>query len=101
MSSLVDNIALVSASMGMYPVVDASLATTPYLSYFVVDGGFWLLLAYSAVTGGSIFIIGSATGVAVMGLEKISFGYFFKRFTPLAILGYVSGIAVFLLLSLI
>lgn len=100
-SSLIDNVALVAASMGMYPLVDASMATTPYLNYFVADGGFWLLLAYSAVTGGSIFIIGSATGVAVMGLEKISFGYFFRRFTPLALLGYVSGIAVFLLMSIL
>jgi len=65
----------------------------------VVDGGFWTLLAYCAVTGGSILIFGSATGVAVMGMERISFGYFLKRFTPLAIVGYLSGIGVFLLMN--
>ncbi|MDO5665757.1 MAG: SLC13 family permease, partial [Bacteroidia bacterium] len=96
-SSLVDNVALVAATMGMYPVLEASAAATPYMQYFVVDGGFWTLLAYCAVTGGSIFIIGSATGVAVMGLEKISFGYYFKRFSLLALLGYIAGILVFLL----
>lgn len=92
-SSLMDNVALVAATMGMYPVVPGDL-------FFASDGGFWTLLAYCAVTGGSIFIIGSATGVAVMGMEKISFGYFLKRFTPLAIAGYVAGIAVFLWMHL-
>lgn len=96
-SSLVDNVALVAATMGMYPVVDAAQAVSPYLQYFVVDGGFWTFLAYCAVTGGSILIIGSATGVTVMGMEKVSFGYYLKRFTPLALLGYVAGAAVFLL----
>lgn len=98
-SSVVDNVALVAATMGMYPVVEASAVITPYLQAFVVDGGFWTFLAYCAVTGGSIFIIGSATGVTVMGLEKISFGYYFKRFTPLALLGYIAGSAVFILLG--
>lgn len=98
-SSLVDNVALVAATMGMYPVVDASAAVTSYLQYFVADGGFWTFLAYCAVTGGSILIIGSATGVTVMGLEKVSFSYYLKRFTPLALLGYIGGAAVFLLFS--
>lgn len=98
-SSLVDNVALVAATMGMYPVVEASAGVTPYLQYFVADGGFWTFLAYCAVTGGSILIIGSATGVTVMGLEKVSFGYYLKRFTPLALLGYVAGAGMFLLTS--
>lgn len=98
-SSVVDNVALVAATMGMYPVPDTSAVMTPYMQYFGADGGFWTLLAYCAVTGGSIFIIGSATGVAVMGLEKISFGYFLKRFTPLAVLGYVAGILLFLIMA--
>lgn len=100
-SSLLDNVALVAATIGMYPVVETSAAVTSYMQYFVPDGGFWTLLVYCAVTGGSIFIIGSATGVAVMGLEKISFGYFLKRFTPLALLGYVVGILVFLMMQLL
>ena len=91
-SSVVDNVALVAATMGMYPIIPGDL-------FFAADGGFWTLLAYCAVTGGSIFIIGSATGVAVMGLEKISFGYYLKRFTPLATLGYVAGILLFLVFN--
>lgn len=98
-SSLVDNVALVAATMGMFPIADAAAATTQYLQYFVADGGFWTFLAYCAVTDGSILIIGSATGVTVMGLEKVSFGYYLKRFTPLALLGYIGGAAVFLLLG--
>jgi Na+/H+ antiporter NhaD/arsenite permease-like protein len=98
-SALVDNVALVSATMGMFPLQNITADLTPYMHYFVPDGGFWTLLAYCAVTGGSILIIGSATGVAVMGLEKISFMYYLKRFTPLAALGYIAGILVFLLLS--
>jgi Na+/H+ antiporter NhaD/arsenite permease-like protein len=98
-SPVVDNVALVAATIAMFPVADASAELTPYMRYFVVDGGFWTLLAYCAVTGGNILIFGSATGVAVMGMEKISFSYFFKRFTPLAILGYLAGIGVFLLMN--
>ncbi|MDO5523525.1 MAG: sodium:proton antiporter NhaD [Bacteroidia bacterium] len=98
-SSLVDNVALVAATMGMYPVVEASAGVTSYLQFFVADGGFWTFLAYCAVTGGSFLIIGSATGVTVMGLEKVSFGYYLKRFTPLALLGYVAGAAVFLAMA--
>jgi Na+/H+ antiporter NhaD/arsenite permease-like protein len=96
-SSVVDNVALVAATMGMYPVVEAASAITPDLLAFVADGGFWTFLAYCAVTGGSILIIGSATGVTVMGMEKISFGYYLKRFTPLALIGYIAGAATFLI----
>lgn len=98
MSSFTDNVALVAATMGMYPVLEISEAVTPYMRNFLSDSGFWTFLAYSAVTGGSMLIIGSATGVTVMGLEKISFGYYFKRFSGLAFLGYITGAAVFLLM---
>ena len=67
---------------------------------FMVNGDFWLFLAYCAVTGGSILIIGSASGVAVMGLEKISFGYYLKKFTPMVFLSYLAGAGVFWLLFL-
>lgn len=90
MSSFVDNVALVAATMGMYPIDPTSAA-------FMMNGEFWTFLAYCAVTGGSILIIGSATGVTVMGMEKISFGYYLKRFTLIAISGYVAGAATFLL----
>ncbi len=98
-SSLLDNVALVAATMGMYPIADAAQAAGTNLHYFVADGGFWTFLAYCAVTGGSILIIGSATGVTVMGMEKVSFGYYLKRFTPLALLGYVVGGLVFLMMA--
>jgi Na+/H+ antiporter NhaD/arsenite permease-like protein len=89
-SSFLDNVALVAGTIGMYPIA----ASGP----FMADGSFWTFLAYCAVTGGSILIIGSASGVTVMGMERISFGYYFKRFTPLALLGYAAGAAVYLLI---
>lgn len=89
-SSMLDNVALVSASMGMYPIAASG--------DFMADGSFWTFLAYCAVTGGSILIIGSASGVTAMGMEKISFGYYFKRFTPWILLGFLAGAGVYLLL---
>lgn len=89
-SSFLDNVALVSASMGMYPIAATG--------EFMVDGSFWTFLAYCAVTGGSILIIGSAAGVTVMGLEKISFGYYFKKFTFLLLISYMAGAGVYWLL---
>lgn len=91
-SSFVDNVALVAATMGMYPI-----DTNP-VSAFALDGSFWTFLAYCGVTGGSLLIIGSATGVMVMGFEKISFGYYAKHFSMLALLGYIGGAATYLLL---
>ena len=84
LSSIVDNVPLVAGAMKMY-VIDAS----PNL---VVDGIFWQLLAYCAGVGGSMLIIGSAAGVVVMGLEKISFGWYMKNVTWIAFVGYVAGI---------
>jgi len=92
MSSFVDNVALVAATMGMYSVDPSSLA-------YMVNGEFWTFLAYCAVTGGSLLIIGSATGVTVMGMEKISFMYYLKRFSLIALAGYLAGAGVFLLLN--
>ena len=89
-SSFLDNVALVAGTVGMYPLASAGP--------FMVDGSFWTFLAYCAVTGGSIMIIGSASGVTVMGMEKIPFSYYFKKFTPLAFLGYVAGAAVYMFL---
>lgn len=99
LSSIVDNVPLVAGVMGMYPVSDP--AAVGYASNFVVDGTFWELLSYSAGVGGSILIIGSAAGVIAMGLEKISFGWYLKRFSWLALLGYLAGIGVYLLEQLI
>ena len=98
LSSCVDNVALVAATMGMYPIVQQTADLAPYAQFFVSDGGFWTFLAYCAVTGGSILIIGSATGVTVMGLEKIDFMYYTKRFSILALIGYICGAAVYMLL---
>lgn len=98
LSSCVDNVALVAATMGMYPIVQQAADITPYAAHFVSDGAFWTFLAYCAVTGGSILIIGSATGVTVMGLEKISFMYYLKRFSLLSLIGYLCGAGVYLLM---
>lgn len=92
-SSVLDNVALVAATMGMYPLAESGI--------FMPDSPFWTLIAYCAVTGGSILIIGSASGVTVMGLEKVKFGYYLKKFSPLALLGYFAGVGLFLLLSII
>lgn len=91
LSSFLDNVALVSATMGMYPLQGEGV--------FAADSSFWTLLAYCAVTGGSLLIIGSAAGVTVMGMEKIPFGYYLKRFSPIALLGFFAGVAVYMLLS--
>ena len=96
LSSMLDNVALVAAVLGMFPV-DASGALSP----FMLNGSFWVFLAYCAVTGGSLLIIGSATGVTVMGMENISFGYYLKRFSLLALAGYLAGALVYQLQSLI
>ncbi len=85
LSSIVDNVPLVAGCMGMYPV-------TP-TGDMAVDGIFWQLLAYCAGVGGSMLIIGSAAGVVVMGLEKITFGWYMKKITWLAFVGYIAGIA--------
>ena len=84
-SAIVDNVPLVAASMGMY-----SLAQYP------ADSFLWEFMAYCAGTGGSILIIGSAAGVAAMGLEKIHFFWYVKKVAPLALIGYFGGIAVYI-----
>ena len=83
LSSIVDNVPLVAGCMGMYPVQ----ATGD----MAIDGIFWQLLAYCAGVGGSMLIIGSAAGVVVMGLEKITFGWYMKRITWIAFVGYLAG----------
>lgn len=95
LSSIVDNVPLVAAAMGMYPI--AIEPETAYLGNFVVDGHFWQLLAYCAGTGGSLLIIGSAAGVVVMGLEKIQFMWYLKKMTLIALAGYFAGIGVYYL----
>lgn len=90
-SSIVDNVPLVACAMKMYPICQAG-------ADFCIDGQFWQLLSYCAGTGGSILIIGSAAGVVVMGLEKISFGWYFRNITPIALAGYLSGILSYWLL---
>ena len=84
LSSIVDNVPLVAGCMGMYPVAQTG--------DMAVDGVFWQLLAYCAGVGGSMLIIGSAAGVVVMGLEKITFGWYMKHITWIAFVGYIAGI---------
>jgi Na+/H+ antiporter NhaD/arsenite permease-like protein len=84
-SAVIDNVPLVAASMGMYDIAK-----------FPADSFLWEFIAYCAGTGGSILIIGSAAGVAAMGLEKIRFGWYLKKISWLALIGYFSGIAVYI-----
>ena len=87
LSSIVDNVPLVAGCMGMYPIAPTG--------DMAVDGIFWQLLAYCAGVGGSMLIIGSAAGVVVMGLGKITFGWYMKRITWVAFVGYLAGILVY------
>ena len=91
LSSVVDNVPLVAAVMGMYPITDGAL--------FAVNHPFWEFLAYCAGTGGSLLIIGSAAGVAVMGMEKIDFIWYLKNITLKAFVGYIAGALVFVLMD--
>lgn len=85
LSAIVDNVPLVAASMGMYS-----------LDVYPMDSFIWEYLAYCAGTGGSILIIGSAAGVAVMGMEKIDFIWYIKRISLIAMLGYFAGAGAYL-----
>ncbi len=96
LSAIVDNVPLVAGSMGMYPINEIGAVGRDAL--FMQDGIFWQFLAYTAGTGGSILIIGSAAGVAAMGLEKIDFIWYMKRISLLALVGYVSGAGVYYLM---
>lgn len=84
LSSIIDNVPLVAGCMGMYSVAP--------VGDMAVDGVFWQLLAYCAGVGGSMLIVGSAAGVVVMGLEKITFGWYMKRISWIAFVGYIAGI---------
>lgn len=85
-SAVVDNVPLVAASMGMYSLAD-----------FPPDHFLWGFMAYCAGTGGSILVIGSAAGVAAMGMEKIDFFWYMRKISGLALLGYFAGVAIYLL----
>jgi Na+/H+ antiporter NhaD/arsenite permease-like protein len=86
LSAIIDNVPLVAAVMGMYP-----------MDVFPIDSKLWQFIAYTAGTGGSIFIIGSAAGVAAMGLERIDFIWYMKKMSWIALFGYLAGAAAFLL----
>ena len=90
LSSIVDNVPLVAGCMGMYPVAPTG--------DMAVDGVFWQLLAYCAGVGGSMLIIGSAAGVVVMSLEKITFGWYMKHISWIAFVGYIAGIVCYWLI---
>jgi Na+/H+ antiporter NhaD/arsenite permease-like protein len=89
LSAVIDNVPLVAATQGMYS-----------LQQYPTDHFFWEFLAYATGTGGSALIIGSAAGVAAMGMEKITFGWYLKKISWLALIGFFSGAAVYLLLNL-
>jgi Na+/H+ antiporter NhaD/arsenite permease-like protein len=87
-SAVIDNVPLVAASQGMFS-----------LQEYPMDDALWTYLAYTTGTGGSILIIGSAAGVAVMGIENIHFGWYFRNIGLLALLGYTAGMAVLVALN--
>jgi NhaD family Na+/H+ antiporter len=85
-SAIIDNVPLVAATMGMYP-----------LDQFPIDHTLWHMIAYAAGTGGSLLIIGSSSGVAMMGLEKVSFFYYMKKMTLPVLVGYLAGMGAYLI----
>ncbi len=87
-SAIIDNVPLVAATMGMYPIQN-----------YPMDSSFWHMIAYAAGTGGSMLIIGSAAGVALMGMEKIDFLSYTKKATLPAAFGYLGGMGIYLLLE--
>ncbi|MFO0417384.1 MAG: sodium:proton antiporter NhaD [Pseudomonadota bacterium] len=88
LSAVFDNVPLVAAVQAMYPITQ-----------YPMDDFFWQFLAYTSGTGGSALIIGSAAGIAAMGLEKINFFWYLRTISLLALIGYLSGAAVFVLLK--
>jgi len=115
LSAIVDNVPLVAASMGMYPLATATVNPEAYnfalanpnlvteghfvfgeTMYFLADAKMWEFMAYAAGTGGSMLIIGSAAGVAAMGMENINFIWYLKKIALFAALGYVAGIFTYL-----
>ncbi|MBV2133822.1 sodium:proton antiporter NhaD [Pseudomonas sp. MAP12] len=101
LSAVVDNVPLVAGAMKMYPLASAAAVTgneAGWLQHFVTDGTFWEMLAYCAGTGGSCLIIGSAAGVAAMGMERINFLWYLKYISGLALLGYLGGAATYIAL---
>ncbi len=88
-SAIIDNVPLVAAAQGMYTLKD-----------FPTDSSLWIFLAYCAGTGGSMLIIGSAAGVAVMGMEKISFFWYVRKITFAAVLGYFAGAGVYIAMQM-
>ncbi len=99
LSSIVDNVPLVAGAMGMYDLLPAGAEAVSGTAY-PVDHSFWEFLAYCAGTGGSCLIIGSAAGVAVMGILNIDFIWYIKRITLLALVGYIAGAAVFIAMDM-
>ena len=91
LSSIMDNVPLVAGAMGMYDV--------QAIGDYAVDGKFWQFLAYCAGTGGSVLIIGSAAGVAVMGILKVDFIWYMKKISLLALMGYLAGAATYILMQ--
>lgn len=115
LSSIIDNVPLVAASMGMYPLASATVNPEAFqwalanpaaitdghfmfkeTMYYMADAKLWEFIAYAAGTGGSCLIIGSAAGVAVMGMEKIDFIWYLKKITLWALIGYFAGILCYL-----
>ncbi|WP_338375486.1 sodium:proton antiporter NhaD [uncultured Flavobacterium sp.] len=90
LSSIVDNGSLVAATQGMFPITQ-----------FPMDNSLWEFIALCAGTGGSMMIIGSASGIAIMEKEKMTFMWYFKKITPLAIAGYIAGIVTYLVINLL
>ena len=90
LSAILDNVPLVAGAMGMYEIASTG--------DYAMDGVFWEFLAYCAGTGGSLLVIGSAAGVAVMGIFRINFIWYIRKISFMALIGYLAGAATYILL---
>lgn len=90
LSAIVDNVPLVAGTMGMYPIAE-----------YLPDSLLWHMIAYAAGTGGSLLLIGSSSGVALMGMEKVDFVYYMKKMTLPVLVGYFAGIGIYLLQAMV
>ena len=99
LSAVIDNVPLVAAALGLYPLVDPSMLSTMadahFMANFVPNGVYWHFLTYCTGVGGSLLIIGSAAGVVVMGIEKITFVWYMKHISFIALIGFLAGAAVY------
>ena len=98
LSSLVDTFTIAITNISLYPVLDGAMldrwADSDYLSLFVQNGGYWLVIAFSTAVGGCLLSVGSVSGLALMKMEHMKLGWYIKNLTPKVLLGFIAGLLI-------